>query len=169
MTDPDIVLAFQRATATPFLRNVVGFCARWLIYLFIPFAITMYRVKAYRIMITEAAWSALVAFACSSLLSVIIGRVRPYLAVSGVIAVVPPNVQHGSFPSSHTAIATAIAMALAHGHPAISVAVLIAVILIAVARIAAGMHYPTDIMGGIAVGILAVLIVRGVRMGMAAL
>jgi undecaprenyl-diphosphatase len=166
MTDPDIVLAFQRATSTPFLRNVVGFCARWLIYLFIPFAIAAYRTRAFRAAITEAAWSALVAFTLSSVISIAIGRVRPYLAVKGVIAVVPPNIQYGSFPSSHTAIAVAIAIAFSTGHPVLGLIALVAVMLIAFARIAAGMHFPTDILGGVAVGIIAVLLVRAVRQGM---
>jgi undecaprenyl-diphosphatase len=166
MTDAEIVLTFQRATATPFLKMAVGFCARWLIYLFIPFAAALYRIRAYRVVVIEAFWSALAAFALSSMLSVLIGRVRPYLAVKGVVALVPPNIQHGSFPSSHTAIAVAVAIALANGHPALGIVVLIAVILIAFGRIAAGMHYPTDILGGIAVGIVAVLLVRVVRDGM---
>ncbi len=166
MTDAEIVLLFQRATATPFLKTAVGFCARWVIYLLIPLAAALYRIRAYRIVVIEAFWSALAAFALSAALSALIGRVRPYLAVPGVVGLVPPNIQHGSFPSSHTAIAVAVAIALANGHPALGIAMLVAAILIALARIAAGMHYPTDILGGIAVGIVAVLLVRVVRDGM---
>jgi undecaprenyl-diphosphatase len=166
MLDADIVLALQRATSTPALRVIVGFCARWLIYFSIPFAAIAYRFRAYRAVVIEAFWAVLVAFALSSAISVLVGRVRPYLAVKGVIALVPPNVQHGSFPSSHTAIAVAIAIALSNGHPVLGIIAGIVALLIAFGRVAAGMHFPTDILGGIAIGIVAVLIVRVVRDGM---
>jgi len=166
MTDSEIVLAFQRAIGTPVLSALAVFSSRWLIYLSIPFAVAAYRIRAYRLVVIEAAWSVLVAFAVSSIISALVDRVRPFLAVKGVVALVPPNIQHGSFPSSHTAIAVAIAFACANGHPVLGGVLGTAAVCVAIGRIATGMHFPTDILGGVAVGMLAVLIVRAIRDGM---
>ena len=114
----------------------------------------------------EAAWSAILAFAMSTLAAGFIGRVRPYLAVQGVEALVSPNLQAGSFPSSHTAIAFGAAAALAFADTRVGVAAFIMAIFVALGRIAAGMHYPTDVIGGALVGLLAFGIVRIIHHGL---
>lgn len=164
--DASIVLKLQQSLSSPTGRALVGFVARWLIFLFIPFVFLIRKSEALRDAVYTAGWTALLALTISTVLAQIIGRVRPYLAVQGVEAIVPPNIQFGSFPSSHTAVAVGIAMALSYAHVPTGVAAFLMVFLIAFGRIASGMHFLTDVLGGAAIGILAFIIVRLVQEGM---
>ena len=81
-----------------------------------------------------------------------VARVRPYEVIEGLkILISKPH--DWSFPSGHTTNAFAAAWVMftmlprKYGVPA-----LILAILIAFSRMYVGVHYPTDILGGIAVG-----------------
>lgn len=161
--ESELIISIQRLCSSPLARMFVGFCARWLIYGYLGFGLLARRFSAIRAGASEAVWSALIALALSSGLAAFIGRVRPYLSGQGIEAFVPPNAQDGSFPSSHTAIAVAVAASLTYAHVPSGIVACIMVVLIAFGRIAAGMHYPTDIFGGVAVGLFAFLIVRFVQ------
>lgn len=155
MTEPDIIIALQRSMDSPIGRAVIGFCARWLIYFYLLIPAWMKKIPAFRSGFNTGAWSALVAFALTSGIAALVGRVRPYLAVKGIEAIVPPNIQDGSFPSSHTAISFAIAASIFAVHQGWGIVAFVAACLVAFGRVAAGMHYPSDILGGIAIGLLA--------------
>jgi membrane-associated phospholipid phosphatase len=164
--EADLVIKLQQFLSSPAWRMLTGFAARWLIFLFIPFAFFVKKSARLRDAVYAAAWSALLALTMSTVLAQIIGRLRPFMAVSGIEAVVPLNAQEGSFPSSHTAAAVGIAMALSYVNAPVRVTVILMAILIALGRMAAGMHYPTDVIGGAAVGVLAFVIVQKVREGL---
>jgi membrane-associated phospholipid phosphatase len=165
MIESDIILRIQHALSSPVGRSFTGFCARWVIYLLIPYVIICRKLIGWR-GVGVVAWTALLAFVLSTGLAAFIGRIRPYMAVVGVQAIVPPNIQAGSFPSSHTAIAVGVATALMALHVPIGTVAVIAAVLVAFGRIAAGMHYPSDVLGGIAVGLLAYVIVKAAQYGM---
>ena len=158
--ESSIILAIQKSLSSSTGRALIGFCARWVIYLFVPFILVARISKAMQHAVIEAAWTAGLAFAASTVLATLIGRVRPYLAVAGVQAIVPPNIQAGSFPSSHTAVAIGIATALSFYNVPLGVAAFLMAILVAFGRVAAGMHYPTDVLGGAVVGVVAFMVVR---------
>jgi undecaprenyl-diphosphatase len=164
--ESQLILFLQRTLSSDTGRALIGFCARWLIYFYIPFAIVARQSKDMRHAVYEASWTAALAFSMSTIVAAVVARARPYLAIPGVEAIVPPNIQAGSFPSSHTAVAIGIAMALAFANVPIGVAAFIMALLVAFGRIAAGMHFPTDIIGGVAVGALAFIIVRIVHAGL---
>jgi membrane-associated phospholipid phosphatase len=164
-----LVLAVQQHLAFPLARDVVVFCARWLIYFFIPFVFLARRTPLLKHAVYEACWTAMLAFAASTAIAAFIGRVRPYLSVTGVEALVPPNIQAGSFPSSHTAIAIGVATALAFANVPTGVVAFVMAFLILFGRVAAGMHFPTDVLGGFFVGMFAFLIVRLAHYGLARL
>lgn len=158
--ESSLILALQKLVATDVGHAVVGFCARWTIYLYAPFLFAMRFSKHLKHAVAEALWSALAAFTISVSLAMLIGRVRPYLAIKNVVAIVPPNIQSGSFPSSHTAVAFAIASAIAFKDIPLGIAAFILAFLVAFGRVAAGMHYPSDVMAGAALGIAAFFLVR---------
>jgi undecaprenyl-diphosphatase len=158
--ESSIILAIQKSLSSDVGRALIGFCARWVIYLYVPFIFVARISKGMRHAVVEAAWTAALAFAVSTTLASLIGRVRPYLAVAGVQAIVPPNIQAGSFPSSHTAVAIGIATALSFYNVPLGVAAFLMAMTVAFGRVAAGMHYPTDVLGGAVVGVLAFIIVR---------
>jgi len=72
-------------------------------------------------------------------------------------------IAHGkdaSFPSDHTSGAFAIAFTfMLFGRRALGLTALTVGILIAAARVMVGVHYPTDVLGGMVVGAIAALIV----------
>lgn len=81
-------------------------------------------------------------------------RPRPYLALEGLAPIVEP-LRSCSFPSGHacSAFAAATALALAFRGRGGGLAFLPAV-LIAVSRVYVGVHYPTDVLAGAALGAL---------------
>jgi membrane-associated phospholipid phosphatase len=155
MIESEIILSLQRAFNSSIGRVWIAFCARWLIYVYLLIPLSAKKITVFRSGFGIAAWSALLAFAFTSGIAAFIGRVRPYLAIKGVVAIVPPNIQAGSFPSSHTAISFAIAASIFSVHQGWGIAAFAIAFLIAFGRVAAGMHYPSDVLGGLAVGLLA--------------
>jgi undecaprenyl-diphosphatase len=81
-------------------------------------------------------------------------RPRPYLALEGLVPIVAP-LRSYSFPSGHAcaAFAAATALALAFRGRGGGFAFLPAA-LIAVSRVYVGVHYPTDVLAGAAIGAL---------------
>ncbi len=85
----------------------------------------------------------------------LIGRPRPYTVSNAIVPIIklPSEL---SFPSGHTSSSFAAALVLLkltpkkYGIPAVVLAA-----LISLSRIYVGVHYPTDILGGIVVGIIS--------------
>lgn len=88
------------------------------------------------------------------LLKPLVARIRPYEVIEGLRCIVARESEF-SFPSGHSANSLACAWVLYRlcdkrlGLPA-----LILAILISLSRLYVGVHYPTDVLTGIAVGIL---------------
>ncbi len=85
----------------------------------------------------------------------LIGRPRPYTVSDAIVPIIklPSEL---SFPSGHTSSSFTAALVLLkltpkkYGIPAVVLAA-----LISLSRIYVGVHYPTDILGGIVVGIIS--------------
>lgn len=84
-----------------------------------------------------------------------VARIRPYEVIEGLtILIKTPH--DWSFPSGHTTNAFAAALVIFTVTPRkYGVPALILAAMIALSRIYVGVHYPTDILGGIAVGCCA--------------
>jgi undecaprenyl-diphosphatase len=90
------------------------------------------------------------------ILKQIFARVRPcnvFTQMSLLIA----RPHSFSFPSGHTMVGFAAATAIFYFHKSIGTAAFILASLIAFSRMYLFVHYPTDILGGIAFGILSAL------------
>ena len=104
-----------------------------------------------------AVMTMVLALAIKALLNFLINRPRPYITHID-LAHLPLHVDSASFPSGHTLITFAIAFSLWHsGLHKLATWLLIISSLIAVSRVAAGVHYPSDILGGIVVAFVASL------------
>lgn len=87
------------------------------------------------------------------ILKPLIGRVRPFEAIEGIeLLIAAPK--DFSFPSGHTLSSFAAASALFFRNKKWGGAALVLAFLIAFSRLYLYVHYPTDILGGMAIGVL---------------
>lgn len=85
-----------------------------------------------------------------------IKRNRPCEALSGVHGRVSPSDQF-SFPSGHTAAAFVIATLLCDLFPLLSIPLFSWALLVGFSRIYLGVHYPTDTLAGLGIGLLSAM------------
>ncbi len=87
------------------------------------------------------------------ILKPLVARVRPYEVIDGLTLIVAKATDY-SFPSGHTAASFASAAAMFRPlKKPYGLLLLILAALIAFSRIYVGIHYPTDILGGLVSGI----------------
>ena len=83
-------------------------------------------------------------------------RPRPFIVHHDLITPITQGLQvdPNSFPSGHTYIVFAIAASIfLYGHKRLGVILFVLAILVAVARIGAGLHYPSDVIAGALLGL----------------
>ena len=79
-------------------------------------------------------------------------RSRPYVVDPSVLFT-SFSLEPESFPSGHTLVATTIAASLYYsGYRKLGSVLLVGAVLIGVARIMSGIHYPSDVLGGLVIG-----------------
>jgi undecaprenyl-diphosphatase len=129
--------------------------------------VSMFQVAGIRVLAAQttflrAALTALLAWGASSIVKRLIGRPRPGHAMPDYDPAVPTPACR-SFPSGHAATSVAFCVALTIlGHPW-ALAVGVWAIVVTFSRFYLGVHYPTDLLGGAALGVLcgsAVLLAR---------
>lgn len=87
------------------------------------------------------------------ILKTLVGRIRPYEVVEGLRCIVGPA-RDASFPSGHTGASFASAVSIYRQLPKkFAVFFVILASLIAFSRLYVGIHYPTDVLGGLVTGI----------------
>lgn len=115
--------------------------------------------RAHRLLAAGTIASAVLArLALTELVRFFIPRPRPFVSLH-----LTPLIAHensASFPSGHAAFFFGIAFFVMLRRPRLSIAFFAAALLISAARIAAGIHYPTDILGGAAAGLIAAFLVE---------
>lgn len=95
------------------------------------------------------------AILCNGILKNLFARIRPF-DINTTIELLITRPKDFSFPSGHTAVSfAAVAALMFAGEKKLWKLALILTVLIAVSRLYLYVHYPTDILGGIGVGILA--------------
>ena len=91
----------------------------------------------------------------------IIAEPRPFISFLEVQNLFPET--GFAFPSQHAAFFTALAFSIYLQHKKAGYFFLFFALFISIARIAGGVHYPVDILGGIVLGILVSYIVHHLR------
>jgi undecaprenyl-diphosphatase len=93
-------------------------------------------------------------------------RGRPGDTLEGIDVLVPEP-SSSAFPSGHAATSFAAAVVLAVAVPALAPAVLVLAALVSFSRLYVGVHYPLDVLGGAALGVLVatalLLLARALR------
>jgi len=107
-----------------------------------------------------AASSLGIAQAIVGIINVFCFRVRPFNAMAVNLIFYPPT--DSSFPSNAAAIVFALAMGVFLYNKKAGILLLTIGIIHGLARIYVGIHYPLDILGGAAIGIITALIMNGI-------
>lgn len=88
------------------------------------------------------------------LIKPLVARTRPYEVMDRLIILID-RPHDSSFPSGHTTAAFASAWVMFRGLPKkVGIPVLVYAFLMAFSRLYFGVHYPTDVLGGIILGVL---------------
>jgi undecaprenyl-diphosphatase len=107
----------------------------------------------------SAGAAALLALGVGQLLSRLVDRPRPFTAHPHLVRLFTPHAADPGFPSDHATGAFAIAFAVwFHDRRWGTVLIALAVVL-SVGRVAIGVHYPSDVIAGAALGAAAALVV----------
>ena len=137
-----------------FWRQFFYFFAEYgiiLIILCLIYLVYKHRINAFFAATLSMIVSTFVSFAIYLFLQ----RPRPYVTYAEVNKFAL-HTSVNSFPSGHTFLAFAIATTvLLYGHKKLGILFYAVAILTAISRVAAGVHYPSDVIGGALVGIIS--------------
>ncbi|KKQ53491.1 MAG: Phosphoesterase PA-phosphatase related protein [Parcubacteria group bacterium GW2011_GWD2_38_11] len=81
-------------------------------------------------------------------------RKRPYVAYPDLIKSIGKKFSDSSFPSSHMASTVAMLFVIVSFYPSLFFLSVTFVLIMAFSRLHSGMHYPSDILAGIVLGLL---------------
>lgn len=98
------------------------------------------------------------ALGLAQLITRLVDRPRPFVADPGAIHLFAQHAADSGFPSDHAAAAFAIAVAILLRNRRWGTVVLGCAGVLAAARVGMGVHYPTDVLGGAALGALSALV-----------
>jgi undecaprenyl-diphosphatase len=101
---------------------------------------------------TAAALSAGVALAIGAVISHLVDRARPFVADPGSVHLFVSHSSDPGFPSDHATAAFAIAVAILLRKRSWGLVAVAAAVLLSVGRVAVGVHYPSDVLAGAALG-----------------
>lgn len=153
-----------------FIDGMIVFRAEYLPYL-VGFLVVLFPLlavlKRYRPflrknmeMVLFSFGSALIArFFIGELIRFFYDRPRPFVVLSNI----HPLVLHESgysFPSGHALFFFALAAGIAYYYPRTSILFFLAAFSIGMARVSVGIHWPSDILAGAALGVFTTLAVR---------
>ncbi len=105
-----------------------------------------------------AVLSAGVALAIGKVISEIVDRARPFVADPHAVHLFSGHAADPSFPSDHATAAFAIATAILLRKRGWGIFALLAATVLSVGRVAIGVHYPSDVLAGAALGAASALV-----------
>lgn len=131
------------------LLAVSGFFPRW---------------REYKKKNLEAAFFALFSgviarFVFAEIIRFFYSRPRPFEVIEGARQLVD-HASGGSFPSGHASFAFGVAAGIVYYYPKTSILFFLAAFSIGIGRVAAGVHWPSDVLGGAIVGIGSALALK---------
>lgn len=116
------------------------------------------RHAAWRRAAVAAVLSAGLALGVGKVISELVDRARPFVADPDAVHLFSRHAADAGFPSDHATAAFAIAVAIALRKRSWGVIALVAATILAVGRVAIGVHYPSDVLAGAALGAAAALL-----------
>lgn len=157
----------QYALKSAILDGIAVFFANWSGYLMVAvFLFFLWRKRAAISKKTKIFASCFLPaiisrFGIAVLIRSLYYRPRPYL--TDAVNMLIDKGQEASFPSGHAAFFFAFSLAVYYQNKKLGAVFLALSVLMSFARIFVGVHWPSDILAGIVVGILSVWLVRRFR------
>jgi undecaprenyl-diphosphatase len=111
-----------------------------------------HRRRATQRAVVAAGLSAGVALGIAQVVARLVDRPRPFVADPGTVHVFAQHAADPGFPSDHATAAFAIGVALLLRQRAWGAVVLVGATILAVGRVAMGVHYPSDVLAGALLG-----------------
>ena len=166
-----LIFLYTLATSSDFFRAVFIFLAEWFPYLVVA-SVVIYesatQVKEHEIMrvIIRTAFPSFVVWVVVFFIKLFFPSPRPFAGDLGITPLVSVTDPFGSFPSAHAAVFSALAGTMLANHFHAWKWYLLAAILIALARVATGVHFPIDVLVGTVLGLflgffLSKILMRG--------
>jgi undecaprenyl-diphosphatase len=116
------------------------------------------RHRAWRRATVAAVISAGLALAIAKVVSELVDRARPFVADPHGVHLFAAHASDPGFPSDHATAAFAIAVAILLRKRGWGIIALIAATVLALGRVALGVHFPSDVLAGAALGAAAALV-----------
>ncbi len=113
---------------------------------------------AWRRATVAAVLSAGLGLAVAKVISELVDRARPFVADPHGVHLFSGHAADPGFPSDHATAAFAIATAIVLRKRGAGIAALVAATVLSIGRVALGIHYPSDVIAGAAVGSAAALV-----------
>lgn len=143
-------------------RYLAIFCASYLQYIIglVLIVLAIGSQKWIKIAIAGLLSGLIARYGVKSFILLFVDRGRPYITIPYFNPLISQSVdeQYKSFPSGHTIFLFALATTIYLYNKLWGIFFYVSALLIGVARIAVGVHYPTDILAGAILGILTGII-----------
>ena len=156
----EILLAlYSLATSSALASGIVIFFAEWFPFLIVA-SIVLYKFlttekegEILRVLVRTAIPS-LIVWVIVAFIKNIFPSPRPFADDLGITPLISVADSFGAFPSAHAAIFGSLAGTMFANHVRVGKWYLLGAIAIAIARVAAGVHWPGDVLAGILFGLL---------------
>ena len=145
------------------LDSVGRFCANDLIYIVLGILLLLGLRELFvdRQLAVRAALAAVIAIGASLLIGVIIGHfwfeARPFITHPDTVRLIPHSADN-AFPSDHALVAGAAATVGVIAWPRWGWLAVVGAILLCLARVFVGIHYPGDVLAGLAIGAVCAIL-----------
>jgi undecaprenyl-diphosphatase len=108
--------------------------------------------------VVAAGLSAALGLIVAQVVSRLVDRPRPFVSHPHAVHLFAHHAADAGFPSDHTTAAFAIGTALVLRFRGWGIAVLVLATILAATRVAMGIHYPSDVLGGAVIGTASALV-----------
>ncbi|HEV3357432.1 MAG TPA: phosphatase PAP2 family protein [Pseudonocardiaceae bacterium] len=151
------------AAHTAWLNPVIAAFANWAgpVLLVLILGVAWWRNRDRYLAAVLTGVSAVVALGVNQLVAGLWFEQRPFVALHGVTMLLAHPADN-SFPSDHAVIAGALAIGTLLFARRWGIVAVVVAVLLSVARVYAGMHYPLDVIVGLAIGAVVALVLVGV-------
>ena len=147
------------------IDEIILFLASFLIWLMFAGLIILWFIdgKIKKEQVVHALLASFIAWTISEILKRVFNTPRPF-TINDMRALTISIPFDPAFPSSHTSTVFALAFTIFFHDKKVGVIFLVLALLIGWARVAANVHYPIDIMGGVFIGTIVAIAVEKVHL-----